>query len=167
MDMCTYWQDRAHVRRGIRKRAKSSQIDELFSVFTRESNRLFDFLDQAWKVCTLFLYLFILIYFIKKKNFKINLSIKDLIDDLFGYSKDRFFIGEILQITGQKNQTCKIIDVLIPQSALMEQQQQQASSSFDEPIDVEMDQSNHSNGKKSQTNGLLIGINIYIYIRYK
>jgi hypothetical protein len=57
--------------------------------------------------------------------------------------------------------------VLIPQSALMEQQQQQASSSFDEPIDVEMDQSNHSNGKKSQTNGLLIGINIYIYIRYK
>ncbi len=57
--------------------------------------------------------------------------------------------------------------MLIPQSALMEQQQQQASSSFDEPIDVEMDQSNHSNGKKSQTNGLLIGINIYIYIRYK
>ena len=89
-----------------------------------------------------------------------------MIDDLFSYTKDRFFIGEILQITGQKNQTCKIIDVLIPQSALIEQQQQQqqASSSFEEPIDVEMDQSNHSNGKKSQTNGLLIGIKIFSII---
>ena len=57
---------------------------------------------------------------------------------------------------GQKNQTCKIIDILIPQSALMEQQQQQ-SSSFDEPIDVEMEQTNQSNGKKTQqSNGLLI-----------
>lgn len=83
-------------------------------------------------------------------------NIKDLIDDLFSYTKDRYFIGETLQLMGQKNQTCKIIDILIPQSALMEQQQQQ-SSSFDEPIDVEMEQTNQSNGKKTQqSNGLLI-----------
>ena len=89
--------------------------------------------------------------------------IKDLIDDIFGFTKDRFFIGEILQIVGQKNQTCKILDVLIPQSAITEpqQQQQQHSSSFDEPIDIEMDQSHSTtttpnNGTITKRNGLLI-----------
>jgi hypothetical protein len=94
-------------------------------------------------------------YFISNKK-----SIKDLIDDIFGFTKDRFFIGEILQIVGQKNQTCKILDVLIPQSAITEpQQQQQHSSSFDEPIDIEMDQSNSTttnNGTITKRNGLLI-----------
>ncbi len=93
-------------------------------------------------------------YFISNKK-----SIKDLIDDIFGFTKDRFFIGEILQIVGQKNQTCKILDVLIPQSAITEPQQQQHSSSFDEPIDIEMDQSNSTttnNGTITKRNGLLI-----------
>lgn len=49
---------------------------------------------------------------------------------------------------------------MIPQSAITEpQQQQQHSSSFDEPIDIEMDQSNSTttnNGTITKRNGLLI-----------
>lgn len=63
-------------------------------------------------------------------------------------------------MAGQKHQTCKIIDVLIPQSALSEQhqhqQQQQASSSFEESIDVELDQPNTKKPQSAATNGLLV-----------
>ena len=74
-------------------------------------------------------------------------NIKDLIDDIFGFVKDRYFIGETVLIVNGTNaasgpKTWRVIDVIVPATA----SSIKVEKSEDGVIDIEMESAEARNG---------------------
>ena len=109
--------------------------------------------------------------------FNFGRSLKDLVDDLMSFVKDRYFLGEMVLVNNQSTSSSeaskdkpssKIIDIIIPiaqqqQTSLLQSSNEKTSNAEniqDEIIDVEMTCDSSTNEPiQTVKNGLLIGEN--------